>query len=423
MTELFALVDCNNFYVSCERVFNPKLEGKPVVVLSNNDGCVVSRSNEAKALGVGMGVPFFKIAELVKRHDIKALSSNYALYGDMSSRVMQIIGEFAPVHEVYSIDESFLHLTGIKDPEATGHQVRARVKQWLGLPVCVGIAPSKTLAKLSNATAKKYLAFNGVFDFTALPEERQNKLLSTVEAGDIWGIGRKLSAKFADLGIKTALDLRDRDPDDMQKRFSVVIKRTILELRGNACIEMEDLNQARKQILSSRSFGVPVHSLAELEEAVTSYATRACEKLRSDKSIAGDLDVFIRTSPYSNVNYDNRATTRFNPPTDDTLTIVKEALALLRSIYKSGYVYQKAGVSLRGLTPNTGRQLSLLADSNVDDRRERVMNALDSANQKWGRGTVFLASEGSEKRWKIKAEYKSQAYTTNWNELAVVRSE
>lgn len=275
--ERFALVDCNNFYVSCERVFDPKLEGKPVVVLSNNDGCVVARSNEAKELGITMGVPFFKVSHLEKEKGLIARSSNYPLYGDMSARVMSLIGTFAPRQEIYSIDESFLLIGGIQNFAETAKVLKARVRQSLGLPVCVGIAPSKTLAKLSNSVAKSTKRFGGVFDYSALSRAKQSQLLNAIPASDIWGIGRKLSERLRAMGIITALDLRDSDAGSMEKQFSVVMKRSILELRGMSCISIENMGQARKQILSSRSFGKSVQTLSELEEAVTLYATKACE--------------------------------------------------------------------------------------------------------------------------------------------------
>lgn len=264
--ERFALVDCNNFYVSCERVFNPKLENKPVVVLSNNDGCVVARSNEAKSLGVTMGVPFFKVEHLTKERGLIALSSNYPLYGEMSARVMRLIGEFAPRQEVYSIDESFLQVSGLSAVVETGRLLKSTVKQHLGLPVCVGIAPTKTLAKLSNAVAKSTQRFGGVFDFSSISQTKQAQLLAAIPASDVWGIGRRLTEKLNSMNIVSALDLRNSDPDLMEKKFSVVIKRTILELRGVACVDMENVGEARKQIASSRSFGRSVLTLEELED-------------------------------------------------------------------------------------------------------------------------------------------------------------
>jgi DNA polymerase V len=420
--EQFALVDCNNFYASCERVFNPKLKDKPIVILSNNDGCVVARSNEAKAVGVKMGVPFFQITGLVEEHKIHVLSSNYALYGDMSARVMRVIGEFAPTQEVYSIDESFLNLTGMRDLTGVGSQIRIRVKQWLGLPVCVGIAPTKTLAKLCNATAKSYNKLDGVLDYNSLSEERKTKLLQSFEVGDVWGIGRRLTERLRLLGITTAYTLRESDPEEMSKRFSVVMKRTITELRGISCIDMENVDEARKQILSSRSFGRAVTDLHDLEAAVTMYTSRAAEKLRGDGSLANELNVYVRTSPYSQDPYAESMTVKFPQPSDDTMFLVKCAMESLRSIYKPGLVYQKAGVTLSNLVPNEGQQLSLFHPQEDNAKSKRMMLALDQTNQKYGRGALFIAGEGVNKSWQIRSEYKTPAYTTSWNELAVAQA-
>lgn len=369
-----------------------------------------------------MGVPFFKISALIKQHDIQVLSSNYALYGDMSARVMRVIGEFAPQQEVYSIDESFLHLTGMRDLTGVGSQIRTRVKQWLGLPVCVGIAPTKTLAKLCNATAKSYSKLDGVLDYNSLSDERKAKLLQTFEVGDVWGIGRKLTERLRLLGITTAYALRESDPEEMSRRFSVVMKRTITELRGTSCIDMENVDEARKQILSSRSFGRPVTELFELEEAVTMYTSRAAEKLRGDGTRANEITVYVRTNPYLQDGYEESATVKFPHPTDDSMMLVKHAVEALRSIYKEGLVYQKAGVTLSNLVSNDGQQLSLFYSQDENAKSKRMMQALDQTNQKYGRGALFLAGEGTKKTWQIKAEYKTPEYTTSWDELAIANA-
>jgi DNA polymerase V len=420
--ERFALVDCNNFYVSCERVFDPKLEGKPVVVLSNNDGCVVARSNEAKELGITMGVPFFKVSHLEKEKGLIARSSNYPLYGDMSARVMSLIGTFAPRQEIYSIDESFLLIGGIQNFAETAKVLKARVRQSLGLPVCVGIAPSKTLAKLSNSVAKSTKRFGGVFDYSALSRAKQSQLLNAIPASDIWGIGRKLSERLRAMGIITALDLRDSDAGSMEKQFSVVMKRSILELRGISCISIEYMGQARKQILSSRSFGKSVQTLSELEEAVTLYATKACEKLRRDQSVAAEVQVYVRTSAYTAERFADSSSLTLSCPTDDTFTLVKSALEALRKVYQPGHIYQKAGVTLSKVSPRVGRQISLFEQNGQGARSEKMMKALDAANAKWGRGTIFLAAEGIEKPWQVKSEFRSPAYTSNWQEIPVVKA-
>ncbi|MBU6454964.1 MAG: Y-family DNA polymerase [Cyanobacteria bacterium REEB67] len=420
--EKYALVDCNNFYVSCERVFNPKLAGKPVVVLSNNDGCVVARSNEAKAIGVKMGVPYFKVAHLEKEQGLIARSSNYPLYGDMSARVMRILSQYAPRQEVYSIDECFLLVGGMSEFENTAREIRATVQQSLGLPICVGIAPTKTLAKLSNAVAKSTGSLGGVFDYASVSETKQTRILRAIPVRDVWGVGRKLAEKFIAMGITTALDLRESDAEQMGKQFSVVTKRTITELRGTPCVGMEAMGEARKHIVSSRSFGRAVYTLEELEEAVTAYASKACEKLRRDQSVAGEISVVIRTSAYADDSFAQSGEVVFDSATDDTMVIVRHAMQALRDAYKPGYAYQKAGVTLGRVTPREGRQISLFSQPEQNEKSEKMMKALDAANAKWGRGTIFLAGEGVEKSWKMKAEHKSPAYTSSWLELPRVRT-
>lgn len=295
-----ALIDVNNFYVSCERVFNPKLKNKPVVVLSNNDGCAVARSNEVKALGIGMGAPWFKFKDLAKQHGIVAYSSNYALYADMSNRVMSILRQFSPDQEIYSIDESFLDLTGFQHRNLVqyGHQMRQRVLQWTGLPVSVGIASTKTLAKLANHCAKKRAEFNGVCDFNCMSPQTLNTLLGQIAVGEIWGVGRKLAPQLESLGFKTVLDLKLANPETLRQKFSVVMEKTIRELNGVVCIELEEVTPKKQQIVSSRSFGKPVEDLESLSESISLYMTRAAEKLRKQSSYAGALHVYIRTSPF-----------------------------------------------------------------------------------------------------------------------------
>ena len=297
---MFALVDANNFYVSCHRVFNPSLKGRPVVVLANNDSCCVARSNEVKALGVKMGTPWFQLYDLAKQHGIIALSSNYCLYGDVSLRFMRILAQFSPVQEVYSIDECFLDFTGFNYIDMTGYgqTIRQRVLQWLGLPVCVGIGPSKTLAKLSNYVAKKREQHQGVFDYSRLSQQEQDELVSSIEVGEVWGIGRRLSERLARQGIETVKDLRDADTKTVRRQFSVVVERTVLELRGVSCLDLEEVAQAKKEIVSSRSFGKLVVKLDDLQQAVASYTSRAAEKLRRQHSVAGALQVVLQTNPH-----------------------------------------------------------------------------------------------------------------------------
>ncbi|CAN5463648.1 DNA polymerase V catalytic protein [soil metagenome] len=422
--KLFALIDCNNFYVSCERVFNPKLEGKPVVVLSNNDGCVVSRSSEAKALGVKMGVPLYQINALVKSAGIVTLSSNYALYGDISARIMSILSGFSPHQEIYSIDECFLDFSNVSDRLNLAREIKEIIKQYAGVPVCVGIGPTKTLAKLANFTAKSQSNFAGVFDFSSVSDEERDKIFSKLKAGEVWGIGRKLSQKFEQIGINTVLQLKESSPDLMRKQFSVVIERTVRELGGQSCLDMAEIASARKQIVSSRSFGKNVFELADLEQAVASYMAKAALKLRADRSLAGALEVYIRTNRFveGGDQYAQTATVTLSNPTDDTMVLLKAANRALRQIYRSGYAYQKAGVSLLDLSNADERQLSLFQAEAVNTRSEKLMKLMDATNSAMGRGTLYLAAEGQNHSWQIKCNFKSPEYTTSWKGLAVAQA-
>ncbi len=419
-----ALIDVNNFYVSCERVFNPTLEDKPVVVLSNNDGCAVARSNEVKALGVKMGQPWFQLKDLAKKHGIIAYSSNYTLYADMSNRVMSILAVFSPNQEIYSIDECFLDLTGYRKQNQIlyGQQIRQRVKQWTGLPVCVGVGSTKTLAKLANHIAKKNPEFNGVCDLNAISLRQQEDWFRKIEVGEIWGIGRRLAPKLHEIGIKTVLDLKTASPSQMRIRFSVVMEKTIREINGTACIELEEINPPKKQIVSSRSFGMPVSDLASIEESVSLYISRAAEKLRRQQSYAGAVHVSIRTSPFNEKEpyYANGMTIALPRQTDDTRLLTKVALWGLRKIYHPGYKYQKAGVMLSELVPRQYRQLDLFSSESADTKSGELMSVMDQINARMGRGTLKLASEGFKQLWKMKQGNKSPNYTTNWDELICV---
>jgi DNA polymerase V len=426
MTEdkLFALIDCNNFYVSCERLFNPKLEGKPVVVLSNNDGCVVSRSAEAKACGVKMGVPFFKITDLVKQYGIIAHSSNYALYGDISERIMAILAKFSPSQEIYSIDECFLDFTGMPDRIGHARMIRQAIKQQAGVPVCVGIAATKTLAKLANFTAKMSTDSGGVFDFSSLTDEESDKIFARLPARQVWGVGRKLGEHFEQMGILTVKDLRESSTELMRKQFSVVIERTIRELRGQSCLSLTEIAPVRKQILSSKSFGKYVYELSDLEQAVATYMATAAAKLRVDNSLAGALQVFIKTNRYAEADqlYSQTATVTLKVPTDDSMALARAAIEALRQIYKPGYAYQKAGVCLMDLSSVNERQLSLFQSPTASAKSEKLMKLMDATNSSMGRGTLYLAAEGQNHSWQIKCNYKSPEYTTSWKELAVVQA-
>ena len=416
---VFALVDCNNFYASCEKLFRPDLKDTPVVVLSNNDGCVVARSREAKLLGIKMGVPVFQIKSEMLRHGILAFSSNYALYADLSSRVMRTLEEMAPRVEVYSIDEAFLDLTGIESVLSLvefGQQVRERIGHWIGITVCVGIAPTKTLAKLANHAAKKYPATQGVVDLTN--PDRQRRLLALVPVDDVWGVGKRLSKRLNALGITTALDLANASPRAIREQFSVVLERTVRELNGESCIELEEIPPTKKQIVCSRSFGVKVTQFELLREAVCEYATRATEKLRKEQQQAKVLTVFIRTSPFKDnePQYSNSASGELLIPSCDTRDFIELANHLLKRIWKDGFRYAKAGVMLSDFYDPGMFQPGLFDDVSIRSNSQQLMSVLDTINQS-GAGKVFFAGQGTKKDWSMKREHLSPAYTTRWDQL------
>src|SRR5690554_2212754 len=349
MSQVFALVDCNNFYASCEKLFAPHLKEVPVLVLSNNDGCVVARSKEAKALGIKMGVPVFKIKQLIRQHKVRVFSSNYPLYADMSSRVMSTLEALAPRVEVYSIDEAFLDLSGLEqlfDLADFGQQIKAKVDKDTGIQVCVGIAPTKTLAKLANHGAKQYPATGGVVDLTS--PVRQQKLMAITSVDEVWGVGRQLTKRLNAMGIKTAFDLAQTDPQLIRSQFSIVLERTVQELNGIACLELEQVPAKKKQIISSRSFGEVVTDLASMRQAVAQHASRAAEKLRAEDQQAKVLTVFIQTNRFKTdqPSYSNSATGQLPDPSNDSRALNRLALQLLQSIWKDGYRYNKAGVML-----------------------------------------------------------------------------
>lgn len=420
---VFALVDCNNFYASCEKLFRPDLKDTPVVVLSNNDGCVVARSREAKLLGIKMGVPVFQIKAEMQRHGILAFSSNYALYADLSSRVMRTLEEMAPRVEVYSIDEAFLDLTGIESAISLvefGQQVRERIGHWIGITVCVGIAPTKTLAKLANHAAKKYPGTQGVVDLTN--PDRQRRLLALVPVDDVWGVGRRLSKRLNALGITTALDLANASPRAIRNQFSVVLERTVRELNGESCIELEEIPPTKKQIVCSRSFGAKVTQFELLREAVCEYATRATEKLRKEQQQAKVLTVFIRTSPFKDnePQYSNSASGELLIPSCDTRDFIELASHLLKRIWKNGFRYAKAGVMLSDFYDPGMFQPGLFDDVSTRSNSQQLMSVLDTINQS-GAGKVFFAGQGLKKDWSMKREHLSPAYTTRWDQLPRVK--
>lgn len=413
-----ALVDCNNFYVSCERVFRPDLQNKPVIVLSNNDGCAVSRSNEAKALGVKMGVPVFQIRELVKQHGIAVFSSNYVLYADMSNRVTTILQQFSPIHEIYSIDESFLDLTGFADINDRAKLIHQKVYQDTSIPVCVGIGCTKTLAKLANFVAKRHPRSNGVFNFNRLSQSQMNSVLSNIPVEEIWGVGRRLTASLNQIGIDYVIQLRDAEICSMRQRFGVVMEKTISELRGECCIEFEDVAPAKKQIINSRSFGRPVTEIEDLQDALTHFVSNAARKLRDQNSITAMLQVFVQTDRFrtDRQQYCPSVTIPLITPTADTMQLQHWALAGLKSIFKAGIHYKKAGVILSEICNESHFQGDLFSSTN---EKTELMKTLDALNTRYGKGTVKLSQDGSRHSWKMRQESKSPEYTTNWDELPI----
>ena len=411
---MIALADCNNFYVSCERVFKPWLNERPVIVLSNNDGCAIARSNEAKRLGIKMGAPYYQIKGLCQNHRVSVFSSNYELYGDMSKRVVSILMRFTPESEVYSIDESFLSLEQIHDPVRTAEEMRKTVLKWTGIPISVGIGPTKTLAKMANRMAKKQntgcLMLKG----------SENSLISSVRVRDVWGIGRRIEEKLKRLKILTAFDLANAPAPIIRKVGSVQLERTQKELQGLQCISIGQIPEPKKNVCCSRSFGRTVTDLEELEEAVANHAVRATQKIRKEGSITCGLRVFIMTNRFSkDPQYSNSKTIGFDEPSDDPIRILSTAKELLRSIYRKGYSYKKAGVMLLNLRTRDQDQELLFRD-HYDKKRNRLVKALESINSRYGTESAFLAAQGIDRSWDMKRQRRTPRYTTNWNEIPAI---
>ena len=423
----YALVDANNFYVSCERVFDPGLCDRPVVVLSNNDGCCVARSEEAKALGIQMGTPYFKVSDLLKRHQGRALSSNYALYGDMSRRLMAVIGQFSPEQEVYSIDESFLRFTGYAqwDLTALGRTLRARVQQWTGLPVGVGIGATKTLAKLANRLAKRHPDFRaaGVCNLLDLSPEQQGQYFADSPVDAVWGIGGRWAARLKGLGIETVADLQRADHTTLLRRFNVVLARTAMELNGTPCLPLEESPPPRQQIIASRSFGIPVTDPAMLREAVAFHTARAAARLRREGLVAEVIQVLIATNPFKpgEPQYQPSCCVPLPCPTADSGRLLQAALAGLRHIHRDGYRYKRAGVVLLELSQVGTRTGDLFAPATAGttERRQALLAVLDGVNQRWGRGTLRFLAEGLSQPWTMRRERMTPGYTTDWQGLPV----
>lgn len=419
---MFALVDCNNFYASCERLFDPSLNGKPIVVLSNNDGCIIARSAEAKLLGIPMGAPWFKLEDMARQHGIIAKSSNYALYANMSNRVVEVLRGFTPNLEVYSIDESFLELSGFGHLDLTdyGQQIRHRVANWVGLPVGVGIAPTKTLAKLANHYAKKRPVFNGVCNLAVLSCEEQMQLFKETPVEEVWGVGRRLTGRLQQMGINTVEALRWADIQLIRRVFGVVLERTVRELRGILCIEMEEAAPDKQQIICSRSFGQPITRLADMNEALASYIARAAVKLRYQQSVAATLTVWLETNPFKPVpQYSRSMTIPFPSASDDTLQLTRVGLWMMDKIFREGFEYKKCGCMLAAISPKGQTQGDLFTQGS--SMHGKAIAALDAINAKFGRGAIKSAAEGIKTPWQMQRRMMSPAYTTHWSELMRVR--
>jgi DNA polymerase V len=425
-----ALIDGNSFYCSCERVFRPSLNGKPLVVLSNNDGCAIARTSEAKALGIKMGQPWFQIKHLEREAGLVALSANFELYADMSDRMMNVIGQFAPEQVIYSIDESFLFLDGeTRNLAEVGQQLRQRVLDWTGIPTCVGIGATYTQAKLANHIAKTLPEWRSVCDLTAIPRAHMGGLMRQMDVGEVWGVGRRLAPQLHNIGIHTALDLARADPLAMGRRFSVNMSRTIHELRGTPCIDISDEDSPkRQQIMTSRSFGRPVVDLHELTQAVTEFTSMATEKLRRQHSKAFGIQVFVRSSPFrQGAQYSASGQSMLLGGSNDTLVLVKHALLALKAIYRPGIEYAKAGVMLYDLQDDHIQQRELFSlDASVDIQPEAsssLMQAVDDINARFGRGTVKVFNVGGEQEgWRNRQERLTPAYTTRLMDIPVVRA-
>ncbi|WP_370620480.1 translesion error-prone DNA polymerase V subunit UmuC [Pantoea ananatis] len=420
---MFALVDVNSFYASCETVFRPDLRRKPVVVLSNNDGCVIARSAEAKKLQIPMGAPYFKLKNEFMKYGVQVFSSNYALYADMSNRVMTTLEDMAPAVEIYSIDEAFMCLDGMQrltSLDDLGRKVRARIKQETHLTVGVGIAQTKTLAKLANHAAKKWSKTGGVLDLSNI--DRQKKLLALIPVEDVWGVGGRISKKLNAMGITTAKDLAEQSTYIIRKHFNVVLERTVRELRGEPCLELEEFAPTKQQIVCSRSFGSRITEYMDMRQAVCAFAERAAEKLRKERQYCKQIAVFVRTSPHAEgeVFYGNQANGKLLTPSNDTRDIIRVAMDALDQIWLDGHRYMKAGVMLGDFYSQGVSQLNLFDEYRPQPNSEALMRVVDGLNQS-GKANLFFAGQGIEKSWAMKREMLSPAYTTRFADLPVVK--
>ncbi len=421
LSNSIALIDCNNFYASCERIFNPKLMRKPIVVLSNNDGCIITRSAEAKKLGIKMGEPYFKAKKIIDQNNVKVFSSNYSLYGDISQRVMETLAKFASEVEIYSIDEAFLALNGFENYELNTYcsYIRRTIKQWIGIPVSIGVSSTKTLSKIANNLAKKNEEYQGVCILKAWFDI--SEALKLTDIGDVWGIGRRLTNFLNKYNVSTAYDFIQLDRGWVRKNMGVVGEKTFLELCGVSCIEMDLVPSDKKSCCVSRSFSKPIETLYDLEESVSTYGSRVAEKIREERLVAESMSVFVLTNYFNRKEkqYSNSIKLQLSYPTNDSIKIVKRSLEGIRKIYRKGYRYKKAGVILYGLT-NANQTRGLL--DNDRESSDAIMSTLDRINHRYGSSTIRLASEGITKSWRMKREKVSPCYTTRFDELVKVKS-
>ena len=416
-----ALVDCNSFYVSCERLFNPSIIKKSVIVLSSNDGCVISRSTEAKVLGIKMGEPYFKVEKIIKKNDVKVFSSNYSLYGDISRRVMKTLKQFSPQMEIYSIDEAFLNLSSIRDENLFehGNKIRKTVLKWTGIPTSIGIATTKTLSKAANHIAKKEQS--GIVNL--INTKQIDQILKEIEINEVWGVGRQLTKFYIKNGIHTAYQLKNMHNNWIKKNTNVLGSRTAMELKGIPCVSLEEHQEKRKNCCVSRSFGRKVTKLEELSESVTTHCLNAAEKIRSDNQTTKRITVFIRTSPFQKDKnyYANSKDIDLPVRTNDSIELVKQALIALQYIYRKGYKYQKAGIIFSGLNEVDIYKKNLFSSINNEEKRKKLMKAIDYTNIKYGRHALSIAQAGLRKKWNIKRQHSSKIDTACFDFLPTAK--
>ena len=421
LLQSIALIDCNSFYASCERIFNPKLLGKPIVVLSNNDGCIITRSAEAKALGIKMGEPYFKAKKIIEKNNVKVFSSNYSLYGDISQRVMEILLGFSPEVEIYSIDEAFLNFKGFKNHELLTYckHIRQTIKQWVGIPVSIGVGSTKTLSKIANHLAKKEADYEGICILKG--DEKIEEALNRIEIGDVWGIGRRLSKFLRNYEVRTAKQFAFLDRRWIRKNMGVVGEKIQLELRGVSCLDLELLPSSKKSCCVSRSFSRPIEKIEELQESIANYGSRVAEKIREEGLIAQFMSIFVLTNHFNKKEkqYSSSIKLQLDYPTSDSKLIVKRAVEGIKRIYKEGYRYKKAGIILYELHSSSSVRGLLDYDK---PRTDSLMRSLDEINYRYGSATLRLAAEGIRRSWHMRREKVSPCYTTSFDQLMIVKS-